>query len=32
MTDITGFGLMGHGREMAVGSGVTLEIDTGRVP
>jgi len=32
MTDITGFGLMGHGREMAVGSGVTLEIDTDRVP
>jgi selenide,water dikinase len=26
-TDITGFGLMGHGREMAEGSGVTLEID-----
>jgi len=32
MTDITGFGLMGHGREMAVGSGVTLEIDTAAVP
>jgi len=32
MTDITGFGLMGHGREMAVGSGVTLEIDTTRIP
>ncbi|HXS76389.1 MAG TPA: selenide, water dikinase SelD [Terracidiphilus sp.] len=32
MTDITGFGLMGHGREMAVGSGVTLEIETARVP
>jgi selenide,water dikinase len=32
MTDITGFGLMGHGREMALGSGVTLEIDTARVP
>lgn len=26
-TDITGFGLMGHGREMAEGSHVTLEID-----
>lgn len=26
-TDITGFGLMGHGREMALGSNVTLEID-----
>ena len=32
MTDITGFGLMGHGREMAVGSGVTLEIETACVP
>jgi selenide,water dikinase len=32
MTDITGFGLMGHGREMALGSGVTLEIDTVHVP
>jgi selenide, water dikinase len=32
MTDITGFGLMGHGREMAMGSGVTLEIETARVP
>ena len=27
VTDITGFGLMGHGREMAKASGVTLEID-----
>jgi selenide, water dikinase len=26
VTDITGFGLLGHAREMAVGSGVTLEI------
>jgi selenide,water dikinase len=32
MTDITGFGLMGHGREMAVGSGVALEIETAKVP
>jgi selenide,water dikinase len=32
MTDITGFGLMGHGREMALGSGVTLEIETERLP
>jgi selenide, water dikinase len=32
MTDITGFGLMGHGREMAVGSRVTLEIETAKVP
>jgi selenide, water dikinase len=32
MTDITGFGLMGHGREMAVGSAVMLEIETAKVP
>lgn len=32
MTDVTGFGLMGHGREMAMGSGVTLEIEVERVP
>jgi selenide,water dikinase len=32
ITDITGFGLMGHGREMALGSGVTLEIETACVP
>ena len=32
MTDITGFGLMGHGREMAMGSGAMLEIETARVP
>ncbi|MCC7176236.1 MAG: selenide, water dikinase SelD [Bryobacterales bacterium] len=30
-TDITGFGLIGHAREMAQASGVTLEIDTSRV-
>ncbi len=30
-TDITGFGLMGHGREMAEGSHVTLEIDHSRL-
>ena len=31
-TDITGFGLVGHGSEVAVASGVTLEIDTVNVP
>lgn len=28
-TDVTGFGLIGHAREMALGSNVTLEIDPG---
>jgi selenide,water dikinase len=31
-TDITGFGLIGHAREMAVASGVTLEIDIAELP
>lgn len=31
-TDITGFGFLGHAREMALGSGVTLEIDSSRIP
>ena len=31
-TDITGFGLIGHGSEMAVASGVTLELDTASIP
>ena len=30
-TDVTGFGLLGHAREMAAGSSVTLEIDSSRV-
>jgi selenide,water dikinase len=30
-TDITGFGLIGHAREMAVASGVTLEIEVDQV-
>ena len=30
-TDVTGFGLIGHAREMAVASGVTLEIDVDAV-
>jgi selenide, water dikinase len=32
MTDVTGFGLMGHGRELALGSGVTIEIVVDQVP
>ncbi len=32
MTDVTGFGLMGHGREMALGSGMTIEIVVEEVP
>jgi len=32
MTDVTGFGLMGHGREMAMASGAVLEIETRNVP
>jgi selenide,water dikinase len=31
-TDITGFGLAGHGSEMAAGSNVTIEIDSAAVP
>ncbi len=31
-TDITGFGLLGHGLEMADGGNVTLEIASGAVP
>ncbi|HMJ09152.1 MAG TPA: selenide, water dikinase SelD, partial [Pyrinomonadaceae bacterium] len=31
-TDVTGFGLLGHGYEMAKASGVTLEIDSAAVP
>lgn len=30
-TDVTGFGLVGHGRELAFGSGVELHIDTGTI-
>src|SRR5690606_1551307 len=32
MTDVTGFGLLGHLVEMADGSGVTARIDYARVP
>ena len=31
-TDVTGFGLLGHGLEMAMGSGVTLRIRTEALP
>jgi selenide, water dikinase len=31
LTDVTGFGLLGHAREMALGSGVTIEIDSSLV-
>ena len=31
-TDITGFGLIGHAREMALGSGVSLRLDSAKVP
>jgi selenide,water dikinase len=31
LTDVTGFGLFGHAREMAIGSRVTLEIDSSLV-
>jgi len=32
LTDVTGFGLLGHAWEMAEGSRVILRIDSGRVP
>jgi selenide, water dikinase len=32
LTDITGFGLLGHAREMATGSGVSLRIYASQVP
>lgn len=31
-TDVTGFGLAGHGAEMGAGSGVTLELSLSRLP
>lgn len=31
-TDVTGFGLLGHGFEMAQGSGCTIHIQAGQVP
>ena len=32
MTDVTGFGLIGHAREWRVGSGVSLRIFASKVP
>jgi selenide,water dikinase len=32
MTDVTGFGLMGHAREMALGAGMTIEVIVDKVP
>jgi selenide,water dikinase len=32
MTDITGFGLIGHARELALASNVSIRIDAGMVP
>lgn len=32
VTDVTGYGLLGHACEMAVASGVTLHLEAGRVP
>ena len=32
VTDVTGFGFLGHSREMALASGVTLEIESASIP
>ena len=32
MTDVTGFGLMGHAREMALGSDVSMGLSAGEIP
>ena len=32
VTDVTGFGLIGHAREMAMGAGVSLRLEASRVP
>ena len=31
VTDVTGFGLLGHAREMAIGTGISLRLDHSRV-
>ncbi len=31
-TDVTGFGIMGHGAEMAAGAKLTLHLDSGAIP
>lgn len=31
-TDVTGFGFLGHAREMAAGSGVTIEVESAKIP
>lgn len=31
-TDVTGFGLLGHAREMAAASGITIAVESGSVP
>ena len=31
VTDVTGFGLLGHAREMAAASGISMEIEHGRI-
>jgi selenide,water dikinase len=32
VTDVTGFGLLGHGLELARGGGVSLDVEYGRIP
>ena len=32
VTDVTGFGLLGHAHEMAARSGVQIELESGRLP
>lgn len=32
LTDVTGFGLVGHAHEMAMGAGISIELFTGNIP